>query len=234
MSIGFPDYQRGQAAASPVLINTSGPIDTFHDFGAFAVSAWPFVSFIFDTSLATNYYYVEFRWNNSLAQNDFITSDTVVFGPGWPSQVTLPVRSPYCQIHVVNLTLTVSQTITIFAYGSTAIGAHSTLFSPATPLISINQSIAAAGSATFDALPTVLGEASVFCSNTGTETWDCHLSYYDLASKAFKTFWQWASGGGTTGLSMSASVKLPSSVIRLVVHNSGASAHTFIAGVTVL
>lgn len=234
MSIGFPDFQRGAAAASPVLINTSGPVDTFVTLPAFAVSSWPYVSFILDTVNSTAFYYVEFRWNNSLTPNDFKASDIVVFGPGAISCVQLVARSPFCQIHIVNINLIAAQTISVFGYGTVGLERHATVTQNAVPLIFINTSVAAAASASFDAQPTVIGEATVYMSTTVTTTWDVHLSYYDLATAAFKTFWQYAHTGATPDGSINFTIKLPPSRIRMVIHNSGAGAATFIGGLNVI
>jgi hypothetical protein len=233
VSIGFPDWQRGQHASSPVLLTDTGAIDTFFDFPAFAVSSWGFTNFLFDTTASTAFYQIGFRWNNSLTTGDFTWDDVMCFGPGQFHGVTVANRTPYCQIHAVNLNLISGKTVKVYAYGSSGLDPITTSLRNAAPLFHFNQSVAATGQILSSGFPTAPGRSTVNAANTGAEAYRVTLSYYDVGTKSFVTFWQWSAGGTNQERSVSEQVMLPPNPIQFQLINDGASAHTFIGGISV-
>jgi hypothetical protein len=216
-----------------VLVNSVGAIDTFFDFPAQATSAWGFTNFLFDTTASTAFYQVGFRWNNSLTLNDFIWDDVLVFGPGQFHGVTLANRTPYVQLHVVNLSLISAKTVKVYAYGSSVQDPVTTSLRNGLPLVAFNQSIAASGNILLAGLPTAPGRATVNIANTGTGPWRLTLSYFDIGALAFKSFWQYAGGSTNLEKSQSAQVMLPPNPVQLQVINDDTAAHTFTGGISV-
>lgn len=226
MTTGFPDFQRGPAAVTAVLLDTSGPIDTFYDFGAFPMSGWPNVSFIFDTSSSVNYYYVEVRWNRSLALNDYVDKDVLVFGPGYVSAVMLAAKAAYCQIHVVNLTGTVTQTVTTQVYGSVSYERPAAY----KPLAFVNQSIGAGAAVSSVINRVVPGTVTLSLWNSANHPGHASLDYWDSGALGWEPY---------TFTEVTASVRasnvvagLPAAPCRLTVTNDDTSARSFIGAVT--